>query len=240
LLRLIREYEQHGTVMVVATCDYLLGPVAKRLREHAVPFCNPYRPKNPAWNPMRGAGALGALLRPDEVTWGERARLWTWADVQAWSEPLARRALVRGGWDLVRHKNTRDQFGQSAADETADFGVLGDILGDPQHPLIVAPTRAQADWWEAHLRRPAGLRLPLQVWRRDPAGLLAAPRVILGTAHSVKGGAADTVIVLPDMSRSARWGGDQRSAARALYVAMTRARGTLLLAGQGSPEAVAL
>ena len=37
------------TVMAMASCEYMLRPLIKELRERALPFHNPYRPKNRQW-----------------------------------------------------------------------------------------------------------------------------------------------------------------------------------------------
>ena len=60
------------------------------------------------------------------------------------------------------------------------------------------------------------------------------PQIIVGTIHSVKGGEADTVFIIPDISYSAfelaennREGWD--SITRLFYVAATRAKEKLIL-----------
>ena len=70
------------------------------------------------------------------------------------------------------------------------------------------------------------------------------PRLTVGTVHSVKGGEADVVYMLPDLSPSSmrEWAGhrgDVRDGIiRTFYVAMTRAREKLVLARRWSPSAI--
>ena len=71
--------------------------------------------------------------------------------------------------------------------------------------------------------------------------LKSAPQVILGTGHSVKGGEADVVYFLPDLSASGsrQWEGSrqQRDAiVRLAYVMMTRARETLVICEPAGPS----
>jgi superfamily I DNA/RNA helicase len=105
------------------------------------------------------------------------------------------------------------------------------------------------DWWQHHLLEPRrrAMRYPVAVWRRRPAALREDPRVIVGTIHSVKGGEADTVMVLPDLSGAAYFGPPDRTgtgwdaggahrhpALRLFYVAFTRARERLVLCAPSS------
>jgi hypothetical protein len=237
----IRKHLEHGTVMAVGTCAHLLNPLCAELKNAGIPFHNPYRPDHPAWNPMRHATALQALTVIDERTHGDHGRWWTWADLQTWTEPLVNAALTRGARDLIRYRNTKDQFGQSAAGHEIDPDTLAELLpGGHDHPIFTADVAHQVTWWADHLKRPKSMVLPLKVWRHDRPALLQPPRVIVGTAHSVKGGEADTAIVLPDTSRSAWWLGDRGAIARTLYVALTRARHTLLLGTPATTEAMAI
>ena len=65
------------------------------------------------------------------------------------------------------------------------------------------------------------------------AALLEAPRVSIGTIHSAKGGEADTVYLIPEMSNS--WRSTIRhpdgvaALTRLFYVGITRARSRLVL-----------
>lgn len=236
----IRGALQHGTVMVVATCAHMLTPLCSELRDTGLPFHNPYRPDQPAWNPMRQARPLLALLADDPNTVGADSRPLTWADLADLTEPLVKRALDKDGWDLVAYRNRKDRFGQSQGHDVVPRDTLADILpGGHSHPLLGNPGQ-RVSWWGDHLRRPTSAQLPLKVWRAAPSELARIPRIIVGTAHSVKGGEADTTIVLPDSSRSAWWVGDRGAITRALYVAMTRARHTLLLGRPATVEAMGI
>jgi hypothetical protein len=68
------------------------------------------------------------------------------------------------------------------------------------------------------------------------------PRVIIGTIHSVKGGQADSVFVMPDVSRPSwgRWPWRRISdeVRRLFYVAFTRAREELVLLDPATGRAV--
>ncbi|HEY3379648.1 MAG TPA: ATP-binding domain-containing protein, partial [Armatimonadota bacterium] len=122
-----------------------------------------------------------------------------------------------------------------ATNELVTLEQLGKILQAAAIERIVDDQ--QLHWWERHLNAKWEKRLgyPIAVVRsgRTPK-MVSLPRLIVGTIHSVKGGEADVVILLADMSRAGyeawtRSGEGRDAVIRTFYVGMTRARETLLL-----------
>ena len=220
--------ELEGQTMILATCGYMLAPVLAELRRRAVPFHNPHRPAQGAWNPLRGARRLLAFLRPSEAAWGAQARLWTWEDLRAWTEPLrSQGVLQRGAKALIAAKCRADRFGESQAGETVPPQTLCELLGavdTTSHPAF----RLDVRWWQESLRAStqSAARYPVEVClARGGAALRATPRLVTGTVHSVKGAEADHVILAPDLSRRAHWGSPRSEQhTRTAYVGITRAR----------------
>jgi superfamily I DNA/RNA helicase len=238
--------ETAGSVMVLATCRYMLAPLLAVLRKQGVPFHNPYRSNDGSWNPMRAANRLKAFLAPDDRVWGAQARSWTWEDLRLWTDPLqARGNLARGAKTLIESKCQRDRFGESRAHEVVDLDTLPQLFGAevPDHPAY----RLDVDWYFDALRADGHktLAYPIEVLRRrGPAALAETPRLVVGTGHSVKGGEADTVFVAPDLSVTGYWhgwhaGGPGRDAiVRLLYVMMTRAHESVVLLDPSGAEHV--
>jgi DNA helicase II / ATP-dependent DNA helicase PcrA len=237
--RALTEATANGeTAMLIATCGYMLAPVAAELKRAGVPFHNPYRPAHGGWNPLRGAGKLLAYLRPDAEVWGDEHREWRWEDVRQWMEPLqAKGNLTRGAKTFVESKTTSTSLieDDSERNDAADFRVVRDLL-EPQHhgPL----TAVDVGWWRGSLRasKSRQFEYPLKIYdEHGGAALREQPRIILGTIHSVKGGEADHVFVAPDLSRTALvdgWqtkGSNRAAIIRQFYVAFTRARKSLTL-----------
>jgi superfamily I DNA/RNA helicase len=223
-----------GTVMVLTSCGYMLNPLVNQLKANGRPFHNPYRAKAGGWNPLRAAGRLLAFLRPDERVWGEHARAWTWRDLQKWAEPLkASDAFARGAKTEIDAQCDRNRFGETQADQEVPLEDLMRLFDarSLHHPAI----RLSVDWWERNLRasQASVQRFPLAVYRKHGGTALRdTPGLIVGTAHSVKGGEVDHVIVAPDLSGSGMAGwiaeGDARDhIVRTFYVAITRARRSL-------------
>ncbi len=231
------ERPEYGDVMVLATCRHMLQPLIGELRRRGVPFHNPYRDTEGAWNPLRGARRLLAYLRPKGAVWGDEARLWTWADLKAWTEPLdARKALVRGAKSRI---DGEIEIGNG--DREVPLEAYAEILGTLDHPAL----RCDVDWWAGHLRASEAGKaaFALKVARRHGgAALRARPRVVIGTGHSVKGSTAGAVIMAPDLSREGYWNGWHRGGAardavvRLGYVLQTRARQQLDILAPSGPE----
>jgi DNA helicase II / ATP-dependent DNA helicase PcrA len=224
--------ETTRTMMVLATCSYMLSPVLEGLRDRGIPYHNPYRRAAGAWNPLRPARdgqvstieRLLAYLRPDRETWGRDARWWTAQDARLWL------TMVRA--DQFQLRGGRDRLLEALRDEEAPDQVLQAL----QPEAALAAATLDVDWLSgASLERYRKLLAFGARIRRRWTGkaLRETPRVIVGTIHSVKGGEADVVYVLPDISYQAwvasftREGRD--ALVRVFYVAFTRAREELVL-----------
>jgi DNA helicase II / ATP-dependent DNA helicase PcrA len=241
----IRDAEQGKSVMILASCGYMLRPVIAAFKREGVLFHNPFRPTHGGWNPLRGGvGRLLDYLRPDPETWPDDYRIWTWKEAQSWVEFVrSQGSLSRGGKGMIRLlAKDRQKSGEqiSTEDGTACFGEAWEELRD----VFAAGT--PLDWLADRLlaSRQATMSYPLAIARKHGRQALKdQPRIILGTIHSVKGGEADSVYLLPDLSPSGmrEWKtpGDGRDGIiRAFYVGMTRAKEKLVLGGRWSAASV--
>lgn len=251
--RIEEEIERDRTVMVIASCAYMLEPLIKSLRERGIPFHNPFRPSEARWNPFGiGNGTSTServfrylVLDPDlpqrqmvdqsgHLLTVDRSRPWTGEDVRAWL-PLvsAEAAGLRRG---VKAHADRLPDGEVPWEEIAALFADEDALNRAVSPDLE---------WLAGALLPSKAKqaaYPLQVARkRGAVALDEKPKVVLGTIHSVKGAAADIVYVAPDMSAagvaqmtSSVNGRDQTI--RLFYVAMTRAFEELRLLAPFGPR----
>jgi superfamily I DNA/RNA helicase len=232
---------QAGTTMVLATCAYMLGPALRALRDAGMPFHNPYRKTNGAWNPMRGGvERLRALLVADRRAVGDAARTWTWTELHRWVDWVDADHLKHGAktWAAQKAKAreakdevvTNDEVNALLPEETLRSLICALNDGDPcawlrEHAL--ASHAAQLDYGCAVSRA------------RGTTAMFQPPRVIVGTVHSVKGAEADAVVLAPDLSRQAheRWlssAEDRDAVLRVMYVGATRARESLALCAPSS------
>lgn len=241
LIRMIEPYlEQGKTVMILASCAYMLDGVCGALKQAGMPFSNKWRPKQGRWNPLgtrEGAAyrRLLAYLRNDSGVFGERARLWSYDDVKAWADPLRAEGLFRRG--------AKEAIKGSAGGLEVDIAWLQSLFEEGQ---LAQAFGMDLDWFEGRLldSKKALFQFPLNIARQRGAQVLLKPPLCsVGTIHSTKGAEADCVLVSPDLSPVAyeSWGdsGEARDAiVRMFYVAQTRARETLVLCGSSTSAGV--
>lgn len=100
----------------------------------------------------------------------------------------------------------------------------------------------RAPWFEAFTKIPLRERTYYRAALRRGEALNKPPRIYVGTVHSVKGGEADNVVVLPNMTQRT-WDDFERvpdDEHRTFYVAATRAKTRLFLASPTSPRSYSL
>ena len=237
------------TVMFLASCSYMLKPLIQVLRTHGVPFHNPYRKTNGFWNPLR-LGKPGSTpsrvlaLLVGHPSAGDLQRPWTQGDVALWAEWLASNGVLRRG--------AKKALQTAALDRAADLQYLDRLfLPEALGAFVDAwegDRRGLLTWWRDHLTADGSKRSEFAVEiasRHGAAALIDAPRVAVGTIHSVKGGEADVVYLFPDLSRAGdgqyqHVGPPRDSVVRLFYVGMTRARHTLYICQQETPRAFAM
>ena len=232
LVHEIRDRAAAGeSVMLLASCGYMLAPLIQALRDEGVPYHNPYRRARGDWNPIRtiGSRALAFLqtCRQIEEPQQPAVRWWPWVEMLRTDG-----ALERGCKKELRVRAQR-----------YDMLTEDDLLRWITPELLTAIDQQDMTWLHQHAttRFQDALDFPLRVLRNSgETALRTPPKVIVGTIHSVKGGEADNVYVFPDLSRQAydalsRTPQPERDAlVRLAYVAMTRARRRLALCAPGS------
>lgn len=226
-----------SSVMLLASCNYMLQALVTMLRERGLPFHNPYRKSNGSWNPLRrdegSAGSrLLALLGPHPGLHGPRDS-WTFNELRLWSDWIASAGVLKRGAKRII-TNSQVERAVTMQDLAALFE---DAALDQLLACFEGDVRELLNWWARKVKSPAHKRsadfASEIVRKRGIDGLVQPPKVCVGTIHSVKGGEADYVYLFPDLSR-AGWAqfetpGEQRdSIIRLFYVAMTRAKKGLL------------
>ena len=241
----LNDAAQGKTVMILATCGFMLRNTITMLRREGVPFHNPFRPTHGGWNPLRGgAGRLLAYLRPDPQTYPEDFRMWSWSEAGAWVEVVrAAESLAPSGKTMIR---------QLAKDEGRAYEQIepGDgkaCFGEAWSQLQEAFASGEPlGWIESRLlaSKRRMMEYPIAIAKKQGRNALRAePRICVGTIHSTKGGQADVVYLLPDLSPSGmreftRPGDGRDGIIRTFYVGMTRARERLVMAGRWSSASI--
>lgn len=219
------------TVMVLASCAYMLTWFTARLKREGIPFHNPYRRQAKAWNPLGSApeGNTGtierllAFLRPDRDTWGKAQRPWNLSDARLWLAALRSNVFTGPKKKLL--------------EELKDDAMLTDQILTALTPENRDSAATLQPWWlagNATNRYEPLMRYGAAIHGHSGgAALRDRPRLTVGTIHSVKGGEADVVYVSPSLSYQGHQQQFFRSGHDALirlfYVAFTRAREELVL-----------
>jgi DNA helicase-2/ATP-dependent DNA helicase PcrA len=231
LLPVIQEsLDNDQSVMILASCSYMLTGVIRELRQAGIPFHNPYRVKNGAWNPLsrRGIGVSSTDRLIAFLRLGQEG-FWTKRDLQTWLSGAKCS-------DVLPSKTSYQKFEKgplaAVADGELPYDLLEILVGKD---AVEASMAADFDYYQNSLQaaKQPPAAYPCAIARRSGVDALAQkPQVTVGTIHSVKGGEADTVIVAPDLSARGVESYLQDEAGKAaiyrlFYVAMTRAKQNL-------------
>jgi superfamily I DNA/RNA helicase len=223
-----RHLGNYETVMILASCSYMVDPIIKFLRREAIPFSNSYRRRRRDWNPLVTSTKVvtaAARVKDYLAGWRRKPMTWTGGELNVWL-PLTAGVCKRGG---------REKLSALGPDQEPPVDLLAEVL-----PLeaMKSPEWILDHLSAAHKRSEYQVRVGLKDW----AAVEIEPALSVGTIHSVKGGEADAVILFPDMSpeaaKAVRYG-DLGPTARMFFVGSTRAR-THLYLGQPSNAAFAL
>lgn len=233
LQRAVEAAANSSTVIIAATCGYMLAPICGELKKRGEPFSNPWRRKQGLWNPLgprTGTSTtkrLASLLNPPV-----RGRLWTVTELQQWIP------MIRSN-GLLRHKAKERLADEPEPDRLCTFDFLLGLF-DPDGFIDFHKAWESNDlsrWISGRTtaRFSSRLQYPLHVVATHGIGALERePRIHVGTIHSFKGGEADTVFLFPNLSPGADQayhdiGENKKLIVRTFYVGMTRARKSLYL-----------
>lgn len=244
--RLLGELDTHlasgKTVMLLTTCAYMLRDIITMLRDRGLPYHNPYRPSEGAWNPLAGrtnqtTAAMRVLhylrpFRPDGDP--EDPDLWTEEELTYWLEMTAKlrgRGVKPPEGDPTREVDVLELMRLIPDGEAQEALLTGGAVG------LQTLRRYLATRWQ----RSAGYAIDVAL-QGGAAALEGDPAVVVGSVHSVKGGEADVVYLWPDLSYAGwlEWqtAAGRNSIRRVFYVGMTRAREELVLCAPATTMAV--
>jgi len=241
----LAESATEGSTMGLALCGYQLNRVLNDLRAAGTPFHNPYRKKHYAWNPLGTpmAAAIHAwIIAPDD---GSMPSIRTFA-------AFAKHTRTAGVWVRGKRAAFERFVKEQPRDEDAPLSEFA--LRAMWLPEAIAHYRSRDPLrFARHLvdtRRAAAAKpkqasyLARVVAAHGVDALERKPNLIVGTAHSVKGGEAERVFLAPapspEASRAYRANapGARLAHYMLLYVAMTRARHSLIICGNGRSRGV--
>ena len=239
-LKLMLDHYPDQTIMVLASCSYMLVPLIKSLKDRGVPFANRYRRRQGSWNPLKASRGMSptqrflAYLKPAGPDF-EGVRLWEHRQLSAWVDMCKADGLLqKGGKQKIKDLGKLSECQPEYLVATMIDCFEGDKLDEA---LKRAP-----DWLSEHVLTDFKNRLeyPLKVMENyGQDSLEDEPRLLIGTIHSVKGGEADNVLLFPDISMKAYRIASQSPSTREaiirqFYVGMTRAKERLFICEPGT------
>jgi DNA helicase-2/ATP-dependent DNA helicase PcrA len=244
LLRDAEGYLRQGkSVMFLTSCAYMLNDLKQALRSAGLPFHNPFRKKRGDWNPLgagKGVAALLSYLAPMLRGWRVTDDLESWqrmADAHLWTkEELDTWLAVMSVSNFLK----RGAGKQLAEAEQSPTGTeFTHLLNESSQ--LVQMANGHLGWFMDNVAKSNAKKfdyLCTIVERHKVNALKMMPPIVIGTIHSVKGGEADVVYLMPDLSKRGyeNWsvpdGRDETI--RQFYVGMTRCKETLVVTAPGS------
>lgn len=239
LLQDMQQYlEQDQSVMILASCSYMLDPVIERLKLAALPFHNPRRDNNGRWNPIQKVeGKTMAIDRIEAWLNLNENGYWSAAQVAQWSKILREKDSETK--ELILPKQGYHKKNLLSLTDDAEGAVpIESLQSMLSEAALEAGYSGDLDWFRANIlggERPHIYDYPISIVKTHGLDTLRSmPKITVGTIHSVKGAEADVVYLFPDLSMPGRaeWNGDAEAQAgvyRLFYVAMTRARESLII-----------
>ena len=232
---LLSRIKRGQTIMYLASCSYMLQPMISLLRSEGILYHNPYRRTRGDWNPLRQSTknsvsikdvllAYLSVSETDSPHWhvGEFVK---WATFIKCSDDGMVKKHGRAGIKALVEAIENDVPGLETT-----RNVAGQILKETGLNRALA---RDLDWLQENLVRlkQKAIAYPMTIVREHGENAIRNhPQVIVGTIHSVKGGEADAVYLVPDISRKSASENENRdSIIRMFYVGMTRTREDLII-----------
>lgn len=226
--------------MILGSCSYMLSHIVGELKARGIPFHNPYRRNRGDWNPLRRSdGSIQNRVRAYWYGAQNQPPFWTAQQMKLWMELVKSDGVLKRGV-----KKFVEGVAKTSPAAVFDVNEYHNFF-EGGCPFEYGP--ATLEWLAENAleAKRRNIRYPIDIIRKRGLEAFEQPRVTVGTIHSVKGGEASNVYVLPDLSNegAAQWdrGGDDRDAVRRVfYVGMTRARERLVVAEPASGLSVKL
>lgn len=228
------------TCMVIASCSYMLSNTIAMLKKEGIPFSNVYRPNRGDWNPLSPSKGISTKDRiiaflnpqgPDPFQNG--MHLWTPEQLASWLELIKVKGILNNGY-----KKKLQELPEDISMEKYTDLLLEAFDPEKLEQAVKLDSRWLFENMTAQKRKTAEFPLNVMDKKRD---FKDAPRLTIGTIHSVKGGQADVVYLFPDLSINAARGytsnsENRDSVIRQFYVGITRAKEELVLLGPTNPK----
>ena len=217
---------ENKSVMVLASCSFMLDPLVAWFRQTGVPYGNQYSNR---WSPLRrSASQMYDYLKPSREHNPDPA-FWTLEELKNVINGMVKGRIFRYGMSKRFYELPENISSEDLAIAIREV-VLPDVL--PEF-MEFDPDRFQQFFTSV---KHEAMNYPKSIVKRfSREHIVMEPSVTVGTIHSVKGGAADVVILFPDLSMlgykqyMVQGFGARDAILRLFYVGMTRSREDLII-----------
>lgn len=234
LSTVLRDINNDKSVMVLASSAYLLWPFIRAMKESGILFHNPYRKDRSEWNPI--VKKNGVVNSFDRMLYFARAQYGqTHKEIWYWAEHLRSEAIRPKGKALLKRLRSESSELKLSASQMNEFFPI---------ETMNAIMKSDVEWFAQNCveSKKSMFEYPARVAGMGGIeGLYAEPKITVGTIHSVKGGEADCIYIIPDLSSkfAESWQMGERDALiRLFYVALTRAKESVNILGSASKWSV--
>ena len=218
--------ESGRSVMLAASCGYMLRPIVAVLRRMGIPFSNPWQTKRGDWNPLQSGRGVSmsdrvvAFLSPltnraadsnADFNFGANVKSdtelhWTLAELSQFVGAIRSTGCIRRGFKtkIEGFKNL-----ENSSDVRVTMANIAEWFEPDASAFFADMVCGRASigdalcWLESRLspQRVGPGQFPLSVCRnRNIHALRDKPKCYVGTIHSFKGAEADVVYLFPDLS----------------------------------------
>ena len=238
----LEEVETHlsrgQSVMVLASCGYMLKPTIRELKEKGIPFSNPWRRKRGDWNPLRKGLSLRFVSFCNFLNALQNDKPMSIDDIHTWIQVMkAKGLLLRGAKEQIKARAAIHDTPPVYEYELHNYFEYDEIEYLKNFHLENNSIQCRATWFNDRLlnKHQDSFEYPRHV--AEINGIVALekePQLFIGTIHSFKGAEADVVIIYPDLSRAGydEWNdhvSGHDSVVRLFYVALTRAKQSVII-----------
>jgi hypothetical protein len=138
IVRDMRRYlDEDKSIMLLASCSYMLDPLIRALRAEGIAFHNPYRVKAGAWNPLRGGSEHGTSSIERLLNFREQVplasaerfdakKLLSWYEIikATGNVPRGKRAEIIARLDALAHGTEPQEMDASIFEDGAEGTVV--------------------------------------------------------------------------------------------------------------------
>lgn len=219
------------TVMIQASCAYMVRGLIAEMKEQGIPFSNPWRRANNEWNPLGRSGKGTSMVdRMRAMTKPCRGEGWKWKDILDWVLYMrVKGTMVNGAKKRIEENYAIERSGKRVVEifdkdgypidtDDGEHVDIPDVQSWELRSMFVPEefafiekvmqgektTREVVEWWKCRLlaaNRAAGNYYTQVVENYGEDAVINQPRVFIGTIHSFKGSEANIVYIFPDLSR---------------------------------------